>query len=114
MSEKNMNVSENNEGRIRRFKFALSLARKAGKALCGTSIVCDGIRAGGVQFVILSKSASDNSKKRVINCAMYYNTKILYTELTPETLGASVGKSSLACVGITDENLAFNIERNLY
>ena len=109
-----MSVPEIDEGRVRRFKFALSLARKAGKALCGTSIVCDGIRAGGVKFVIISKSASDNSKKRVINCATHYNTRILYTELTPETLGSSVGKSSLACVGITDENLAFNVERNLY
>ena len=107
-------LSEDTEGRIKRFKFALSLSRKAGKALCGAPLVCDAIRAGGLEFVIISKTASENSKKRVSNCALHYKTKILYTELTPEALGASVGKSSLACIGITDKNLAFNIERNLY
>ena len=107
-------LSEDTEGRIKRFKFALSLARRAGKALCGTPLVCDAIRAGKLEFVIISGSASENSKKRVSNCALHYNVKILYTELTPEELGASVGKSSLACIGITDKNLAFNVERNIY
>lgn len=107
-------LSAETEGKIRRFKFALSLARKAGKALCGTPLVCDGIRGGSVEFVLISKYASENSKKRVLNCATHYKTKILYTELTPEALGASVGKAALACLGITDKNLAFNVERNLY
>ena len=107
-------LSKDTEGRIKRFKFALSLSRKAGKALCGTPLVCDAIRTGGLEFVIISKTASENSRKRVANCASHYNVKILYTELTPEELGASVGKSSLACIGVTDKNLAFNVERNLY
>lgn len=107
-------LSEDVEGRIKRFKFALSLARRAGKALCGAPLVCDAIRAKSLEFVIISKTASENSKKRVSNCALHYNTKILYTELTPEALGAAVGKSAIACLGVTDKNLAFNIERNLY
>jgi len=107
-------LSEDTEGRIKRFKFALSLSRKAGKALCGAPLVCDAIRAGSLEFVIISKNASENSKKRVSNCALHYNVKILYTELTPEALGAAVGKASLACLGITDKKHAFNIERNLY
>lgn len=107
-------LSEDTEGKIRRFKFALSLSRKAGKALCGAPLVCDAIRMGRLELAIVSKSASENSKKRVSNCASHYNAKILYTELTPEELGAAVGKSSLACIGIIDKNLAFNVERNLY
>ena len=114
MAENKITVTENDEGRIKRFKFALSLARKAGKALCGTSLVCDGIRSGSVEFVLISKFASENSRKRISNCATNYKTKILYTEFDPDTLGAAVGKAALACVGITDKNLAFNIERNLY
>ena len=100
--------------RERKFKFALSLSRKAGKALCGMSIVCDGIRSKSTAIVILSESASENSKKRITNCASYYNVKLLETTLSPETLGASVGKTALACIGITDKNLAFIVERNLY
>ena len=107
-------LSAETESRIKRFKFALSLARRAGKALCGTPLVCDAIRAGSLEFVIISASASENSKKRVSNCATHYKVKILYTELTPEALGAAVGKATLACLGITDKNHAFNIERNLY
>jgi ribosomal protein L7Ae-like RNA K-turn-binding protein len=107
-------LSEDTEGKIKRFKFALSLARRAGKALCGTPLVCDAIRGGGIEFVIISKTASQNSQKRVSNCALHYKAKVLYTELTPEALGAAVGKSTLACIGITDRNHAFNIERNLY
>lgn len=114
MAENNVPSKENDEGRAKRFKFALSLARRSGNALCGTSIVCDGIRSHSVILVVLSSTASENSKKRVSNCASYYNTKILYTELTPEELGGAVGKASLACVGVTDKNLAFNVERNLY
>ena len=79
-------LSAETESRIKRFKFALSLARRAGKALCGTPLVCDAIRAGSLEFVIISASASENSKKRVSNCATHYNVKILYTELTPEAL----------------------------
>jgi ribosomal protein L7Ae-like RNA K-turn-binding protein len=107
-------LSKETEGRTKRFKFALSLCRRAGKALCGTPLVCDAIRAGSLEFVIISKAASENSKKRVSNCASHYNVKILYTELTPEELGAAVGKSSLACIGISDKNHAFNVERNIY
>ena len=114
MQENDIVFTESTESRIKRFKFALSLARRAGKALCGTPLACDALRAGEAVFVLLSKTASENSKKRVVNCASHYNTKLLYTELTPTELGAAIGKGSLACVGITDKNLAFNIERNLY
>ncbi len=114
MQEKNIAASESTEGRIKRFKFALSLARRAGKALPGTPLACEAMRKGEAVFVLVSKTASENSQKRVVNCAAHYNTKLLYTELTPAELGAAIGKSSLACVGITDKNLAFNIERNLY
>ncbi len=114
MQENNIAPSESTESKIKRFKFALSLARRAGKALPGTPLSCEAIRKGEAVFVVVSASASENSKKRVVNCAKSYNTKILYTELTPEELGAAIGKSAVACVGITDKNLAFNIERNLY
>lgn len=114
MQENNIAEAKKDEGAVRRFKFALSLARKAGSALCGASLACDGIRANTVSLIVLSNTASENSKKRVSNCASYYNTKILYTSLSPEELGGAVGKSSIACIGVTDKNLAYNIERNLY
>ncbi|MBE6655180.1 MAG: 50S ribosomal protein L7ae [Ruminococcaceae bacterium] len=114
MQENKLPINDDAEGKKKRFKFALSLARRAGSALCGASLVCDAIRDKKEMLVVLSNSASENSKKRVSNCASYYQTKILYTNLTPEELGGAVGKSALACIGVTDKNLAFNVERNLY
>ena len=114
MSENKLPMNDDTEGRKKRFKFALSLARRAGSALFGASLVCDAIRSGKYILVVLSKTASENSKKRVANCASYYQTKLIYTDLTPEELGASIGKSAVACIGVTDKNLAFNVERNLY
>ncbi len=114
MQENDILSPESAQGKIKRFKFALSLARRAGKALPGTPLACEAVRKGEAVFVLVSETASENSKKRVVNCAKAYNTKVLYTKLTPEELGAAIGKSALACVGITDKNLAFNIERNLY
>ena len=114
MQESKLPNIDDVEGKKKRFKFALSLARRAGSALCGASLVCDAVRDKKAVLVILSNTASENSKKRVSNCALYYETKILYTNLTPEELGGAVGKSSLACIGVTDKNFAFNIERNLY
>jgi ribosomal protein L7Ae-like RNA K-turn-binding protein len=114
MSENKLPINDDIEGRKKRFKFALSLERRAGSALCGSSLVCDAIRSGKEILVVLSKTASENSIKRISNCASYYKTKLIYTELTPDELGASIGKSAVACIGITDKNLAFNVERNLY
>ncbi|MGN1095097.1 MAG: L7Ae/L30e/S12e/Gadd45 family ribosomal protein [Eubacteriales bacterium] len=114
MTENRNDAAENDEGRIKRFKFALSLARKSGNAMCGTEAVCDGIKSRRTCLVVLSSSASDNSKKRVSDKASYYSIKLLYTNLDTESLGAAVGKTALTCIGITDKNLAFIVERNLY
>lgn len=114
ITENKTETVESMEQRLKKFKFALSLSRKAGKALCGTNIACDGIRSRTAEVVVLSSEASENSKKRVENCASYYKVKLLVTKLSPELLGGAVGKASLACIGITDKNLAFMVERNLY
>ncbi len=112
--DKEMVKEDGDTGREKRFRFALSLARKAGKAVCGTEMVCESIRARKAELVILSASASANSKKRVANCAAYYNVTLYESALTPDELGASVGKTSLSSLAITDKNLAFIATRNIY
>ena len=49
----------------------IGLARKAGKVTLGTEMVCDAVRGGSVKLVIASEKSSDNTKKRISNCAQY-------------------------------------------
>lgn len=87
--------------------FRIGLGRKAGKLICGTEMVCDGVRDGKVLLIAYSASASENAKKRIKNCASYYNTQVIsLDEVDTVELGAAIGKSAVACVGITDENIA--------
>ncbi|MBR7082405.1 MAG: ribosomal L7Ae/L30e/S12e/Gadd45 family protein [Clostridia bacterium] len=85
--------------------FRIGLGRRAGKLIIGTEMVCDGVRDGKVLLILLSSRASDNSKKRILGCADYYNAEVETIDVTTEELGAAIGKSAVACVGITDENI---------
>ncbi|MCQ2435488.1 MAG: ribosomal L7Ae/L30e/S12e/Gadd45 family protein [Clostridia bacterium] len=81
----------------------IGLARKAGKLICGTDMVCDAIRDGKIKLVVVSDSVSANTQKRITNCAKYYNVTLKTAEgITPAELGAALGKSDMACVGVTD------------
>lgn len=85
--------------------FRIGLGRKAGKLLVGTDIVCDGVRDGKVLLILMASDASPNSSKRISNCAKYYETELEVIDVTTDELGRAVGKSSAACVGVTDENI---------
>lgn len=84
----------------------IGLAKKSGKIISGTDLVCDGARDGNVLSVLVAGNASENSKKRVLNCTSYYEVKAYVIDsLTTEELGKAIGKSATACIGITDENI---------
>lgn len=85
--------------------FRIGLGRRAGKLIVGTEMVCDGVRDGKVLLILMASDASDNSKKRILGCADYYNAEIETIDITTEELGAAIGKTAVACVGITDENI---------
>lgn len=86
--------------------FRIGLGRRAGKITFGTDSVCDDVRSKKAYLVLIAENASDNTKKRITNCAAYYNipTKTL-NGVTSDELGASIGKSTAASVAITDENI---------
>jgi len=93
------------ENKIKSVLMRIGLGKKAGKIVFGTEAVCDAMRDKKVILALIAEDASDNSKKRICNCASYYNTKTETMDgVSTETLGASIGKSSVACIGITDEN----------
>ncbi|MBO4353409.1 MAG: ribosomal L7Ae/L30e/S12e/Gadd45 family protein [Clostridia bacterium] len=93
------------ENKIRSMLLRIGLGKKAGKIVFGTDAVCDAIREGKMLLVLIASDASENSKKRITNCASYYKVKTETPDgLTTATLGTSIGRSPTACIGITDEN----------
>ena len=92
---------------------AIGLAKKAGKALLGTDVVCEAMQAGKAIFVLASGHASENTKRRISEYSEKCGVKTVFADVGTEELGAAVGKRPLACVGITDENFMKLIERNL-
>lgn len=96
-----------NDDKKKSLLFRIGLGRRSGKLIVGTEMVCDGIRDGKVILAIEADSVSANSKKRIENCASYYETQIIKLDgVSAEELGKAIGKSSVACVGATDENIA--------
>ena len=91
----------------------IGLARKAGKLTIGTETVCDGVRSGSIKLVIASEKSSDNTKKRISNCAEYDGVCAEYVAVSPDMLGKAIGKTATACVSIDDENFVKLITSNL-
>lgn len=104
------NIEEVNKIRL---LSAFGLTRKAGKAIIGTDAVCDSIRAKRALIVIISEYASDNTKKRLINCASYYGIGYVFVSCTTNELGGAVGKTETACIGTDDINFKRLIEKYL-
>lgn len=92
---------------------AVGLCRKAGKLIIGTDAVCDALKTRRVLLVFASDGASDNTKKRLCDKCTFYKTEIHFADISPDDLGAAIGKGPTACVGITDENFKKLIESKL-
>lgn len=96
-----------NDSKKKSLLFRIGLGRRAGKIIVGTDMVCDGIRDGKVLLVIEAAAVSENSKKRIENCASYYETQLVrLDDVNADELGKAIGKSAVACIGVADENIA--------
>ena len=104
-------MSENNN--LKQLLFSIGLARKAGKVIVGTDMVCDEIRKSKIHLVLFANDVSDNTKKKITDCCTYYHVEIHSCELTKDELGRAIGKPFAACIGIADINLSTLISRNL-
>lgn len=85
----------------------IGLCRRAGKIIPGSDLVCKELRSGGISLVLLASDASENTKKRITDKTTFYGKRLEILPITCAGLGTAIGKKSdVACVGITDENLA--------
>ncbi len=102
-----------NKTGIEQLLFTIGLARKAGKVSVGTEMVCDDIRKKKVRLALYAEDVSANTEKRISDCCTYHKVPFKKCAVSKEALGAAIGKSFAACIGITDENLSELISRNL-
>lgn len=80
----------------------ISLACKAGKIVSGEDAVRNAIRSGKVNLLILSEDASENTKKRFMNAAAFYQVECRVWG-RKEQLGSCMGKSERSVIAVTDQ-----------
>ncbi len=103
-------VTEMSENRVLGM---LGLARRAGKTVTGSDLVCKAMRRGELKLVLLASDASENTKKRISDKSAYYNVTLLNLDSDSGTIAHSLGKSgAIAAVGVTDENFASALTEN--
>ena len=90
----------------------LGLAMKAGKVKIGEFAVEKAVKTGLAYLVIVSESASDNTKKKFGNMCLYYEVPIYYYG-SKEELGSCIGKEFRASLAVMDENFAKAIENEI-
>lgn len=83
----------------------LGLATKAGKAKSGEFSTEKAVKSGQASLVIVSRDASENTKKMFRNMCTYY--KVPYFEFgSKEELGHILGKQMRASLAVIDENFS--------
>ena len=85
----------------------LGLAKKAGKAICGTEQICDTLKnkRKAVVAVFMANNVSENTKKRLSDRCAFYECPIHLLDMDTVSLGKCLGKASaVAAVAISDEN----------
>ena len=90
----------------------IGLAMKAGKLTSGEFSVEHAVKAGKAALVIVSETASENTKKKFQNMCTYYEVP-LYFFGEKETLGHAMGKEFRASLAVLDEGFAKAIEKSL-
>ena len=90
----------------------LGLAMKAGKIKSGEFAVEKAVKTGLAYLVIVSESASDNTKKKFGNMCLYYEVPIYYYG-SKEELGGCIGKEFRASLAVMDEKFAKAIGKEL-
>ena len=90
----------------------IGLAMKAGRVASGEFSMERAVKTGAAFLVIVSKKASENTKKQFRNMCSYYEVP-LYFLGEKEELGHAIGKEFRASLAVLDEGFAKAIEKNL-
>jgi ribosomal protein L7Ae-like RNA K-turn-binding protein len=86
----------------------ISLCQKSGNLLSGEANCENAIKSKKAKVIIVAADASDNTKKKFSNSAVYYKIPIYYF-LTREELGTITGKKVRAVLTVMDDNFSAQI-----
>ena len=91
----------------------LGFAMRAGKLIIGTENVCVAMaKKNKPLLVAVAKDASEATKKKLFVKCEFYSIKAVQLDMRTDALGALLGKTyTPACVGVTDEGFAKEIEK---
>lgn len=91
-----------------RFLRMLGLARKAGKTVLGTEVICEQMRVKKKPVLILvSTDASEGTRRRLSHKSSFYSIPCLTVNVASEVLGRLLGTARpLVSVGILDDGFA--------
>lgn len=93
--------------KVQRISGMIGFARRAGKTVIGTELVCRAMPKGEVKLVVISSTASDSTKKKLTVKSAFYGISWVLIEIDTERLGALVGKGgAVAAIAITDQMFA--------
>lgn len=83
----------------------IGMAYKAKKVISGDETLKKSIKENKIKLLIIAEDASENTKKRFVNSAIYYNIPF-YIYLTKQELSISLNWKNRSVVGITDTNFS--------
>lgn len=90
----------------------VGLATRAGKTVAGEFSVEKAVKNRKAKLVIVSREASDNTKKLFINKCRYYDIPVFVYGSKAE-LGNATGNANRASIAILDEGFSKSIENML-
>lgn len=80
----------------------LGLCNRASGLISGIELVCEYLASGKVYYIFLANDASDNTKKKIRNKALYYNVEVDESYSSSE-LSLAVGKINRMVLGVTQK-----------
>ena len=86
----------------------LGICQKAGRMVSGEGACEKAIASGEGKLIIIAQDASDNTKKKFLNKAQYYNVPV-YIRGERDNISAAIGKINRPTVVITDKGLSEKI-----
>ena len=97
-----------NEKTKREALLALGMAKRAGRIVCGTPLVCKALSAKTPPaLIIVSAHASDNTKKRLRDKSNFYGVSLYELDVGTDEISAAIGgNAQVAACAICDQGLA--------
>ena len=92
-----------------RLKGFIGLCMGAGKLAVGDGRATESVRKGKACLVLISKDASDNTKKKYAEMCSYRNMKILDVFDNREEFGAVIGREFAVVASVEDQGFAKRI-----